>query len=141
MAKPRFKSGFYLLCASMWLALSSAAFASEYRGKVVFRGFPVLGAAVTVIQGTKLSTAITGLNGMYTFADISDGMWKIDIEMQCFTMIHTNVSIVPNAPIAKWELTLLPLGQLIARARIAQPPAYLPAWRAPPVVYDRAGCG
>ncbi len=126
MAKSRFKSGLYLLCASMWLALSSAAFASEYRGKVVFSGFPVPGASVTVIQGTKRITAITDLNGMYTFADLSDGMWKIDIEMQCFTMIHTSVSIVPNAPIAEWELTLLPLDQLIAHTRIAQPPAQLP---------------
>lgn len=125
MAKPRFKYGLYLLCAFMWLALPSAAFASEYRGKVVFNGFPVPGASVTAIQGTKRITAITDLNGMYTFADLSDGTWKVDIEMQCFTTIHTDVGITPNAPIAKWELTMLPLDQLIADTRIAQPPAHL----------------
>jgi trimeric autotransporter adhesin len=127
MAKLRFKYDLYLLCAFIWLAFSSAAFASEHRGKVVFSGFPVPGASVTVIQGAKRITAITDLNGMYAFADLSDGTWKIDVEMQCFTTIHADVSITPNTPVAKWELTLLPPDQIIARTRIAQSPAHLPS--------------
>lgn len=120
MAKLRFQYGLYLLCASVWLALSSAASASEYRGQVMFNGFPVAGASVTVIQGAKRLTTITDLSGMYTFADLSDGTWKIDVEMQCFTTIHAHVSIDPTTPVARWELTLLPIDQLIARTRIAQ---------------------
>jgi len=62
MAKLRFQSGLYLLCAFEWLALSSAASASEYRGQVVFSGFPVPGAFVTVTQGAKRLTAIIPLS-------------------------------------------------------------------------------
>ena len=126
MAKLRFQYGLYLLGAFVWLALPSAASASQYRGQLVFGGSPVPGASVTVIQGVKRITAITDLDGMYTFADLSDGTWKIDVEMQCFTAIHADIRITPNIPIAKWELTLLPLDQLIARTRIAQPPPHLP---------------
>jgi hypothetical protein len=124
MAKLRFQYGLHLLCAFVCLALFRAASASEYRGQVVFSGFPVPGASVTVTQGAKRLTAITDLSGMYTLADLSYGMWKV--EMQCFTTIHADVSITPNIPIAKWELTLLPLDQLVARTRIAQPPPHLP---------------
>jgi hypothetical protein len=40
--------------------------------------------------------------------------------MQCFSTIHADVIIVPKMPAAKWELTLLPLDQLMARTKITQ---------------------
>lgn len=51
--KLRFQYGLHSLCAFVWLALSRAAFASEYRGQAVFSGFPVPGAFITATQGTK----------------------------------------------------------------------------------------
>jgi len=61
MAKLRFQHGRYLLCTFVWLALSSAASASEYRGQVVFSRFPVPGVRHSD-TGAKRLTAITDLS-------------------------------------------------------------------------------
>ena len=45
--------------------------------------------------------------------------------MQCFSTIHADITIAPNTPAAKWELTLLPLDQIAKLTTL--PPAPLPA--------------
>ena len=62
---------------------------------------------------------------MYTFADLSDGSWKIDVEMQCVTTIHL-MSASPPRSRSECELTLVQLDQLLGRTRIAQPSSHLP---------------
>jgi hypothetical protein len=116
-----------LLCTLAALAFPTRAAASEYHGQVTFHGQPVPGATVTVTQGTKRVSTVTDQGGLYTLADLPDGASKIQIEMQCFSMIKAEVIITPMTPAAKWELTLLPLDQLIDIARTKQasnpPPA------------------
>jgi hypothetical protein len=103
-----------------WLCASSMAAASEYRGQVTYGGFPVPGAMVTATLGEKKVAIATDADGVYSFADLPDGNWKIEIEMQCFSTIHAGVTIAPNTPAGKWELKLLPPGQLVARAKLTQ---------------------
>jgi trimeric autotransporter adhesin len=99
------------------------ATASEYHGQITFRGWPVPGATVTVTQGTKHTSTVTDQGGLFSFADLRDGPVKIEIEMQCFSTIEAEASITPNMPAADWELTLLPLGQIVMLARTALTPA------------------
>jgi uncharacterized GH25 family protein len=73
-----------IISALMLLCASSLASATEYRGQVTFGGFPVPGATVTATQGTKKVSVVSDQGGVYTFDDLADGPWKIEIEMQCF---------------------------------------------------------
>ncbi len=60
------------------------AMASEYHGQVFVGGVPVPGATVTVTQDANRFTTVTDRQGLYEFADLVDGTWKIRIEMRGF---------------------------------------------------------
>ena len=114
-----------LLIALATLALSGVAAASEYHGQVTFGGLPVPGATVTAIQGSKQFVTSTDQQGLYSFPDLTDGRWTIEVEMTGFSTIKQDVVIGQNAPAAKWELKLLPLDQIkaeIVGARRGVPP-------------------
>ena len=113
----RSRAGNYLrlLRAFAWLALSSLAVASEYHGKVTFGGLPLPGATVTATNGGRRFSTVTDRQGFYSFPDLPDGAWTIEVEMQCFTTIRQEVSIAPNAPAINWELKLLPLDKIKAQ--------------------------
>ena len=113
-----------LVCLLALLISSSVAAASEYRGQITFGGLPVPGATITVTQGTKKITAVSEQGGIYSFPDLADGPWQIEIEMLCFSTIHTEITVSPATPAAKWELTLLPLDQISKLTTL--PPAPLP---------------
>jgi hypothetical protein len=115
----------YLVCTLAALGFANVAAASEYHGLVTFGGLPVPGATITVTQGTKKLTTVSEQGGIYNFPDLADGPWKIEIEMQCFSTIHAEISIAPKTPAAKWELQLLPLDQIAKLTTL--PPAPLPA--------------
>jgi hypothetical protein len=103
-----------LACALAWLAVSSFAWASEYRGVVTFGALPVPGATVTAKQGTKQFTAITDQMGSYAFVDLPDGSWTIRIEMTAFATVEQAVTIAPSMPTAAWELKMLSLDAIRA---------------------------
>jgi hypothetical protein len=109
------------------LCAAKVALASEYRGQVTFGGLPVPGATVTATQGDKKFTAVSDQGGAYDFPDLPDGAWKIDVEMQCFSTIHSDVTISASMPAGKWELTLQPADQLLAASKLAPPPPVAPA--------------
>jgi len=111
------------LFALAWLAVSAHAMASEYRGQVAFNGLPLPGAVVTATQGDSKLTAITDQNGFYSFQDLKDGTWAIEIEKLCFVPLKQDVTIAPNAPAGAWELKLLPLDAIKAQATLQAPPA------------------
>jgi hypothetical protein len=113
-----------LVCVLVALAFPSLAAASEYHGQVTFGGLPLPGATVTVTQGTTRLTTASDQGGLYSFPDLADGPWKIDIEMLCFSTMHGDVTVSPNTPVGKWELTLLPLDQIAKLTTL--PPAPLP---------------
>ncbi len=121
-----------VLCALMLLCASTPARASEYRGQITFGGFPVPGATVTATQGTKKVSVVSDPGGLYSFDDLADGPWKIEIEMQCFVKLDADVVVAPKMPPGKWELQLLPLDQLMAQSKLTQAqPTLTPALTTP----------
>jgi hypothetical protein len=106
-----------LFFAVACLFVTSLAEASEYHGQVSFGGLPVPGATITATQGSKQIVTITDQQGLYSFADLTDGTWTIEVAMTCFSTIKQDVVIASNAPAAKWELHLLPLDQIRAEIK------------------------
>jgi hypothetical protein len=96
--------------------------ASEYHGLVTYGGLPVPGATITATQGTKQFSTTSDQGGIYDFPNLPDGVWKIEIAMQCFSTIQEDVTIAPKTPAATFELHLLPPDQLIARTKLTQAP-------------------
>lgn len=104
--------------------------AAEHHGRVLFGGLPVPGATVTAEHGGKKIAAVTDEQGAYSFPDLADGPWTIEVEMLCFAPIRQDVTVAPSAPAAQWELKLLPLGQINAETKApspASPPPPAPA--------------
>jgi hypothetical protein len=123
-----------VLFALAGLCASGVAAASEYHGQVTFGGLPVPGATVSASQRTKKFTTTSDQGGVYRFDDLPDGDWKIEIEMQCFSTVKADVTVAANMPPSKFELTLLPEDQLIARSKLTQaPPTVQPGFIAAPV--------
>ena len=117
-----------LLCYVLaGLCASTMAAASEYHGQVTFGGLPLPGATITATEGTNKFTAISDQGGVYSFADLADGQWKIQIEMQCFVTIQAEVTVATSTPAGKWELTLLPADQLMASTKLTQAPPNIQA--------------
>jgi hypothetical protein len=110
--------------ALAWLAVSGLA-AAEHHGQVNFNGLPVPGATVTATTGDKKLVAVTDQQGAYSFADLADGVWTIQVEMLCFATIKQEVAVAPDAPSPAWELKVLPIEEIHATA--AQPAAGQPA--------------
>src|SRR5580698_7800940 len=95
--------------------------ASPHHGVVTFGGLSLPGATVTVTQGDKKLVAVTDQQGAYSFPDLADGIWKIQVEMLCFTPINQEIGITPQAPSPQWELKLLSLDEIKASAPPSAP--------------------
>lgn len=126
------------LCALVCLCASSLAVAREYHGQVFFNGVPVPGATVTAAQGDKRFSAVTDRQGLYEFADLADGAWKIEIEMRGFSTLDGQVTVAANEPQGNWELKLLNLAEMLAQAQAAKPQQTRPAARAETVPQQAA---
>jgi hypothetical protein len=81
---------------------------------------PLPGATVTATSDDKRVTAIADEKGEYSFKDLADGPWTLQVEMQCFSTIEQTVTIAPNVPAGSWELKLLSLDQIMAKAKEVQ---------------------
>ena len=109
----------------MWLGVCGLR-ASEHHGVVKFGAVPVPGATVTAAQGDRKFVAVTDAQGFYSFSDLPDGVWTVEVEMLCFEPLKREIGVGPNAPAAEWELKLLPMEQIQAAApplSAAPPPA------------------
>jgi hypothetical protein len=121
---------FSLVLVSLYA--SSLAVATEYHGQITFGGLPVPGATVVASQGTKKFTTTSDQGGVYRFDDLPDGDWKIEINLQCFSTVQADVTVVANTHAGKFELQLLPSDQLMARTKMTQaPPINEPVLNAP----------
>ncbi|MBZ5632251.1 MAG: carboxypeptidase-like regulatory domain-containing protein [Acidobacteriia bacterium] len=94
---------------------------SEHHGTVKFGGLPLPGATVTAKQGDKSFGAITDLEGRYSFADLPDGSWTIQVEMPLFAPLQQDVTVAASAAAAEWDLKLLPAEQINAMVTPASP--------------------
>ncbi|MFB3826618.1 MAG: carboxypeptidase regulatory-like domain-containing protein [Bryobacteraceae bacterium] len=101
---------------------------------------PVPGVTVTAARDGRTLGAITDQRGFYSFPDLADGNWTIQLDMSGFATVRQEVAVAPHAPAAKWELKLLPLEQIRARMQTPGPPAPAPVAQArkepPPPVED-----
>ena len=101
--------------------------AAEHHGQVRFGGLPVPGATVSAVQGGNRIATITDPEGKYSFPDLADGAWSIQVEMLCFSTARQDVTVAAGAPGTDFELKLLPLGEINAQAKAAPAPRQLPA--------------
>ena len=108
---------------------------SEHHGTVKYGGLPLPGATVTAKpmnakEGDKTFGAISDLEGHYSFPDLPDGMWTIQVEMPLFATAHQEVTVGAGAAAADWDLKLLPAQEISAivtpappRLQVAETPA------------------
>ena len=90
--------------------------ATEHKGQVKFGGLPLPGATITASQGDKRLTTVADQDGNYSFPDLADGVWKIEVEMLCFSTISKDVTIAAGAPAEQWELKLQSMDEIRAAA-------------------------
>jgi len=121
----------------VWLALSTLAAAAPYRGVVSYGALPLPGATITATQGTKTLTAVSDQDGAFQFDDLADGQWTIQISMQLFATLKTDVTIAPNMPGAKFEMKLLPEGQILSESQTATQPVETAEQRKARLDYER----
>ena len=115
MRLKRIGKDFRILCAIACLTACIVAAAPEHQGQVTFGGMPLPGAMVTATQGDKKFVAIVDQQGVFSFPDLTDGTWTIQIEMTGFSTVTGQVVVGRNLPAAPpWELKMLPLDQIKA---------------------------
>src|SRR5262249_14845770 len=112
MARKRLLLNFVRLLAAS--AALTSLWASEHHGTVKSGGLPVPGATVTAIQGDKKVVTTTDENGFYSFRDLADGVWNIEVSMLGFGTAKKEIGILPNAPDGgpEWELKVMSLAQV-----------------------------
>ncbi|HVO97032.1 MAG TPA: TonB-dependent receptor [Bryobacteraceae bacterium] len=98
------------------VALAGLTLAAERHGTVKFGGLPVPGATVTAIEGDKKFTTVTNQDGVYTFADLAEGAWNIEVEMLCFAPSKQRLTLAADGSIPDVELKLLPMEEIKAAA-------------------------
>src|SRR5262245_34651139 len=101
------------LLAIIFLAGATPA-PTEHRGTVRFGEVPVPGAAVIATQPGKTLRAITGADGSYFLADITDGAWTIQIEAPGFETVRREVIVGSDNAAVGWDVKMLPAGNLKA---------------------------
>lgn len=109
------------LLIALSLGLAAPLSATEHRGVVMFNGLPVPGATVTASQGDKKLTAVTDDEGIYTFPNLSDGLWNIEVDMLCFEPIKREIAVAADSPGARWDLKLQSFDQIKAMAPAPAP--------------------
>ena len=104
-------------------------FASEHHGTVRFAGLPLPGATVTASQGAQRVGTVTGMNGAYSFPDLADGVWNLQVDMLCFASAKQDVTVggASEAPVI--DLKLLTVDEIRA---ISPAPAPVPVVTAAP---------
>src|SRR5580698_7214414 len=110
-----------LLSCVVACAAVFALAASPHHGVVTFGGLPLPGATVTVTQVDKKLVAVTDQQGAYSFPELADGIWKIQVEMLCFEPLSQEIGITADAPSPTWELKMLPMDQIKTSAPAAAP--------------------
>jgi hypothetical protein len=110
------------VCICLGAAIS-ALHAAEHHGKVNSGGLPVPGATVIASQGDKKLVALTDPDGNYSFPDLPDGTWTIQVEMLGFAPSQQEVAIAADAPIPDADLKMLALSEIHAEVAVASPPA------------------
>lgn len=99
---------------------------TAHQGRVMFGNVPVPGATVTAIQGEKKFVAVTDPQGTYSFPDLAEGPFAIQVEMRGFSTIRQEVS----GPSATFEVKMLPIQEIHAEI-VRESPTPAPAEASP----------
>ena len=99
------------LCVLLWFNVFVLT-AAENHGQVSVGGVPVPGAKVTATQGEKKFTTVTDADGIYSFADLGEGTWAMQVEMRGFTTLKNDVAATASP---MWELKMQPLSEMNAK--------------------------
>lgn len=99
------------------LSLMPPLYAAEHHGKVLFNGMPMPGATVTASQGTHKVVTSSDELGNYSFADLADGTWSLEIQMLGFAPTRQDISVAAGKPGVQWEMKMLPLADVLAQAK------------------------
>ena len=108
----------------------SGLMAAEHHGAVKSGGLPIPGVTITATQGDKKMVTTSDDEGAYSFPELADGTWTIDVEMMGFGRLTRDLGIASDAPPADWDLKLLPPGANLAPTPAA-PVAPAPVTPAP----------
>ncbi|MGP8252815.1 MAG: carboxypeptidase regulatory-like domain-containing protein [Terracidiphilus sp.] len=111
-----------IACGLVWLVFAAFAWASPFHGAITYGDLPLPGATVTATHDGKKFTAVTDQSGLYHFDDLADGVWTIQVEMQCFEPVKAEVTVGANVQAGNWEMKLLPADRLMARTKVVQNP-------------------
>jgi len=146
-----------LCCGGLIPALVAAwaMFAAQHQGVVTSGGRPLPGATVTATQGDKRLTTTTDDKGAYSFSNLGEGTWTIEVEMFGFQTMKREIDASSPSPL-QWDLKLLSDAEVqaalaarakraaseVAEAKPAPPPTPTPAAEAaPPAAGAVAGRG
>jgi len=129
-----------LLLCGFFAGTLERAQATEYFGQVTYGGVPVPGATVTATQGSKAVSVVTDERGLFRFADLADGAWKIEIKLQFFQPVYADVTVAPKTEAGNFELKALPVDDLTALSKMVLPRVLaLPKLQTPEKKPDAAG--
>jgi hypothetical protein len=93
------------LVLSICLACAAVS-AAEHRGTVKAAGLPVPGAVVAARQGDRRITTSTDEGGVYHFAKLPAGEWKVEVEMMGFGTEVRDLKVAETAPDLEFTLRL-----------------------------------
>lgn len=136
-----FRKMLWPLCAVICLLYAGAASASEYHGTVTFNNQPMPGAQITARRGNRTFATVSDINGFYSFADLSDGTWTIEVQMPYFEPVKQDVIVSKETPSGHWAMKMLTPAEVQAQEhpmeQVANPAAVLslpgaPSPNAPP---------
>jgi hypothetical protein len=92
---------------------------ADHQGQVMFGGVPVPGATVTATQADKKFVAITDQLGAYSFPDLAEGPFTVQVEMMGFSTVKQEIT----TPTAALELKMLPMEEIHAEVVHTAAPA------------------
>src|SRR5579875_616256 len=107
----------WIRCPLAVLVAAAALSAAEHHGVVKSAGLPVPGATVTATQGAQKLTTTTDEHGYYSFPELANGVWRLQIEMFGFAPLTEEVAVMPGAASPEWEVNLPPVGHALSLAK------------------------
>ena len=81
------------------------------------------GVVVLAAQGDRQLRTVTDSQGAYSFDDLTDENWTIQMEMPGFAPIRRDLRIVPDAEATVWELQMLTISDIKTEVFPEFPPA------------------
>lgn len=109
----------WLNCSGVMVILlcTICARAAEYHGLVLSNELPLPGAMVIAIGEGKTLSAFTNSKGEYSFPDLADGAWEIEVKMPGFATQMRRVVISDSTLETKWTLKMLSLQQAVMQIK------------------------